>query len=409
MKKYLHLPCLRGVIGDWTYYCSVMKIKDVVKRIITVSESEELYTKNIAKVLQREINTKRIKQIEYYLNNNKEHFFSSIVVAIYKGNPIWSDFDIETHFRIEKDLLENDDVKFIENKLGILSLHGDEIIFALDGQHRVKGIKEAYSNNPTIGEEDISLIFIVHNDQNKERTRRLFTVLNKYAQKPKEAELIILDEDDVSAIITRRLLENHDIFKHKNAISNTNGANLPSTDMTTFTTLVTVNRINKIILSTHRIDYTKRPNDDEINQYYLECCEFWDYLFRNFPDIKSFITGSKAYFANGDLFNRNKETGGSALLRPIGQKLFAQIYIAFKNNQSIDVLTSKISNVDFNLNGNIFKYITWNEKMLPKSESIQKRILFYILGISDDNDIQMDIKTVYNKYGIEYDYNIKPI
>ncbi|MBQ2886589.1 MAG: DGQHR domain-containing protein [Alphaproteobacteria bacterium] len=408
MKKYLHLPCLRGVIGDWTYYCSVMKIKDVVKRIITVSESEELYTKNIAKVLQREINTKRIKQIEYYLNN-KEHFFSSIVVAIYKGNPIWSDFDIETHFRIEKDLLENDDVKFIENKLGILSLHGDEIIFALDGQHRVKGIKEAYSNNPTIGEEDISLIFIVHNDQNKERTRRLFTVLNKYAQKPKEAELIILDEDDVSAIITRRLLENHDILKHKNAISNTNGANLPSTDMTTFTTLVTVNRINKIILSTHRIDYTKRPNDDEINQYYLECCEFWDYLFRNFPDIKSFITGSKAYFANGDLFNRNKETGGSALLRPIGQKLFAQIYIAFKNNQSIDVLTSKISNVDFNLNGNIFKYITWNEKMLPKSESIQKRILFYILGISDDNNIQMDIKTVYNKYGIEYDNNIKPI
>ena len=409
MKKYLHLPCLRGVIGDWTYYCSVMKIKDVVKRIITDSESEELYTKNIAKVLQREINTKRIKQIEYYLNNNKEHFFSSIVVAIYKGNPIWSDFDIETHFRIEKDLLENDDVKFIENKLGILSLHGDEIIFALDGQHRVKGIKEAYSNNPTIGEEDISLIFIVHNDQNKERTRRLFTVLNKYAQKPKEAELIILDEDDVSAIITRRLLENHDILKHKNAISNTNGANLPSTDMTTFTTLVTVNRINKIILSTHLIDYTKRPNDDEINQYYLECCEFWDYLFQNFPDIKSFITGSKAYFANGDLFNRNKETGGSALLRPIGQKLFAQIYIAFKNNQSIDVLTSKISNVDFNLNGNIFKYITWNEKMLPKSESIQKRILFYILGISDDNNIQMDIKTVYNKYGIEYDNNIKPI
>ena len=48
-----------------------------------------------------------------------------------------------------------------------------------DGQHRVKGIKEAYANNPTIGEEDISLIFVVHNDQNKERTRRLFTVLNK--------------------------------------------------------------------------------------------------------------------------------------------------------------------------------------------------------------------------------------
>ena len=79
------------------------------------------------------------------------------------------------------------------------------------------------------------------------------------------------------------------------------------------------------------------------------------------------------------------------------------------DTEGIDLLSSKISNVDFNLNGNIFKYITWYEKMLPKSESIQKRILFYILGISDDNNIQMDIKTVYNKYGIEYDNNIKPI
>ena len=47
--------------------------------------------------------------------------------------------------------------------------------------------------------------------------------------------------------------------------------------------------------------------------------------------------------------------------------------------------------------------------MLPKSESLQKRILFYILGIYNDNNLQMDIKTVYNKYGIEYNNNIKPI
>ena len=97
------------------------------------------------------------------------------------------------------------------------------------------------------------------------------------------------------------------------------------------------------------------------------------------------------------------------MLRPIGQKLFAQLYIAFKHNNLIDVLTSKIPYVDFNLNGHIFRYITWYDKMLPKSESLQKRILFYVLGISNDNNLQMDIKTVYNKYGIEYDNSIKPI
>ena len=151
MKNYLHLPCLRGVIGNWTYFSSVMKIKDVVNRIITVSESDELYTKNINDILQREISTKRVGQLKEYLNGNPEHFFSSIIVAIYQGNPVWSDFDIESQFRIDNNLLDTDDIGFIENKIGILSLSGSETIFALDGQHIIKGIREAYKKNKSIG------------------------------------------------------------------------------------------------------------------------------------------------------------------------------------------------------------------------------------------------------------------
>lgn len=46
MKK-LHLPCLRGRLGNWTYFSTMMKIKDVVdnQRIITVPESKDLYSK----------------------------------------------------------------------------------------------------------------------------------------------------------------------------------------------------------------------------------------------------------------------------------------------------------------------------------------------------------------------------
>ena len=273
MNNYLHLPCLRGVIGNWTYFSSVMKIKDVVNRIITVSESDELYTKNINDILQREISTKRVGQLKEYLNSNPEHFFSSIIVAIYQGNPVWSDFDIESQFRIDNNLLDTDDIGFIENKIGILSLSGSETIFALDGQHRIKGIREAYKKNKSIGEEEVALIFVVHNHENKQRTRRLFTVLNKFAQKPKEAELIILDEDDAAAIITRKLVDNHEVLKLKNAVSDTNGANIPATDLHSFTTLVMVNRINKLVLSIYKIDYTKRPDEDRLNQYYQKCTE----------------------------------------------------------------------------------------------------------------------------------------
>lgn len=409
MNNYLHLPCLRGVIGNWTYFSSVMKIRDVVNRIITVSESDELYTKNINDILQREISTKRVGQLKEYLNNNPEHFFSSIIVAIYRGNPIWSDFDIESHFRIDNNLLDTDDIGFIENKIGILSLSGSETIFALDGQHRIKGIREAYQKNKSIGEEEVALIFVVHNHENKQRTRRLFTVLNKYAQKPKEAELIILDEDDVAAIITRKLVDNHKVLKQKNAVSDTNGANIPATDLHSFTTLVMVNRINKLVLSKYKIDYTKRPDEDRLKHYYQTCMKFWDYFFAQFPTIEQFIQGEECNFANGDSCKRNAETGGSLLLRPVGQKLFAQIYNAFDEDNKLDVLTSKIPYLDFNLNGDYCKYVTWNNKMLPKSETLQKRVFFYALGLSSDSTIHADLKKVYENYGANYNNSIKVI
>ena len=402
MNIYLHLPCLRGVIGNWTYFSSVMKIKDVVNRIITVSESDELYTKNINEILQREISTKRVGQLKDYLNNNYEHFFSSIIVAIYQGNPVWSDFDIESQFRIDNNLLDTDDIGFIENKIGILSLSGSETIFALDGQHRIKGIREAYKKNKSIGEEEVALIFVVHNHENKERTRRLFTVLNKYAQKPKEAELIILDEDDVAAIITRRLVDNHEILKMNHAVSDTNGANIPSTDMHSFTTLVMVNRINKLLLAKYKIDYTKRPTEVDINRFYQICLDFWNYFFNLFPQIRQFIEGGESLFANGDIYNRNNETGGSLLLRPVGQKLFAQIYCAFRDKGQLDELTSKIPSLDFNLNGSYCKYVTWNNKMLPKSETLQRRVFFYALGLSSDSAIHNDLRSVYENYGANY-------
>lgn len=409
MNNYLHLPSLRGVIGDWTFFCSVMKVKDIVKRIITVSQSNELYSKNINEILQREIDEKRVDQIRDYLLNNPEHFFSSIIVAIYGGTPVWSDFDIESHFRVENTYIGSEASEFIENKLGVLSLSGEETIFALDGQHRVKGIKEAFEKDNSIGDEEVSLIFVVHNKNQKERTRRLFTVLNKYAQKPKEAELIILDEDDSASIITRRLLEYHPVLRHKNAISTSNTSNIPSSDTISFSTLVTINRINKEILKHAKIDYTKRPKESILSDYFNECAEFWNFFFAVFPEIKKTMNGEKCYFASGDVYNRNKFTGGSFMLRPIGQLLFAELYTIFRDSGKLKEFSKKMQVVDLNLNGSLCKYITWNNKMIPKTLSIQKNLFKYILGLSSDEKIHEEIEKQFAVYGIEYNNKYKKI
>jgi DNA sulfur modification protein DndB len=384
----ISLPCLRGVIGDWTFFSTIMKIKNIVTdyRIITVSESEELYTHSINEVLQREINEKRIEKIKDYLLNNAEHFFSSIIVAIHNGNPIWSDFDIETHFRIENEIIENEeDLNFIENKLGVLTLSG---------------------------EEEVPIILVVHKNNLKERTRRLFTVLNKYAQKPNEAELIIIDEDDVSSIITRKLLETHPILSLDNAISDSNSANLSSTDYSNFSTLVIINRINKIILKENRINYTMRPNDDLIGEYYNKVVLGGNYFFEVFPITEQFIRGGlgENRFPNGDLITRNRETGGSLLLRPVGQMLFAETYILFSSSkEELEILKEKLQGVDSNLNGSTWKYVFWNNKMLAKNDALKRNILFYLLGKYKNENIHNEIRGVLNNYGVEYQNRISPV
>jgi DNA sulfur modification protein DndB len=405
MRK-ISLPCLRGVLGEWTYFNTTMKIKDIVdnKRVKTVSESKELYSSKLNDVLQREINESRIKTIANYLCNNSEHFFSSLILAINGGDPQWFDFNIEKHYR-NNNILE-EDLNFIENKLGVLSLSGDENIFALDGQHRLLGIRAAFEKCPEIGEEEISLIFVIHNDNLKERTRRLFTVLNKYAQKPKEAELIILDEDDAHSILTRKIIQTHRIFKLQNAISGTNSSNLYSSDTSNFTTIVTINRVHLELLKEFKIDKTQRPSDDLLDQYYDELLRFWNFLFEIFPEIERFINGDTIEL-NGKIFNRNKLTGGSLLLRPIGQILISKIFVAFRKTDRIDDLKKGIRSVDFDLNGRLCKYIYFlNGQMLPKEEALKNRVFFYTFGLDTNEDIHLEMKRVYTKYGDNYENKI---
>lgn len=136
----LKLPSIKGKFGDWVYFNATMKIKDVAnsQRIATVSEIAELYPKNISDVLQREIDTKRISKISEYLRTQKDRFISTMIVAIYKGAPEWSEIRIEDSFKIGDEALSEDDALYISGRLGILSLNGDESVFVLDGQHRLK-------------------------------------------------------------------------------------------------------------------------------------------------------------------------------------------------------------------------------------------------------------------------------
>ena len=222
----MKLPVIRGRIGNWIYYTGNMTFKEIEESVTT--SIEELFTANcLDELLQRSL-TENYISIKNYLLNEQERFFNAIILAIYNGDPQW----LEVAFKGD----ESD-----YNNVGFLDFNGDEVIFPVDGQHRVAGIKNAVIENPELRKESVPVVFIAHSctEDGRRKTRKLFSTLNRRAKPVGENENIALDEDDVSSIITRELIQSNPLFSGDRLIIS-KGKQIPKTNKEAFTSLITL-------------------------------------------------------------------------------------------------------------------------------------------------------------------------
>ena len=286
MKK-LYLPSLRGVMGDWVYYPTLMKLKDIADRISVDDQISQSIP--LDEMVQRYIKPERGKDIKNYLLKQEQRFFNSLIVAVYEGDPSWYDIS-----RIEgSDLLDPEDIPDdVVAGIGILSLNGNEKLFTLDGQHRLIGIKEAVKENPELSEEELSIILIAHrtDEEGMKRSRRLFTTLNKEAVRVSKGEIIALDEDDSMAITVRRLVVKNPMFIDKR-ILNQPTDNIPQSNQTCLTTIgnlydllgilfMKIYKTSKLLtLKARKNELTNICQSDEIlNIHYKNACDFFKQL-----------------------------------------------------------------------------------------------------------------------------------
>ncbi len=234
-----YYPALRGRFGDWAFYSLLMSVKQLTERVKFAEEIHNIRgSKKLSSLIQRELDN-RAPEIAEYLRSNEDRFFNSLVVAVYGGSPNWHEFDIKLSDNIDDDDLD----VTAKYSIGYLSFDNSEHLFALDGQHRLAGLTAAMKKNKDFGNEELSVIIISHQNTKTglRRTRKLFTTLNKTAIPVSKRQIIALDETHVSAITTRRLVEEHEKIS-KNDLIDIEGktANLPSTDMKHITNIINV-------------------------------------------------------------------------------------------------------------------------------------------------------------------------
>lgn len=388
-KNHAVLPALRGVMGDWVFYSCLMNINEISVRIQYADEVHS--NKLLSEMIQRQLKKGRSEQISEYLTTQKERFFNSLVVATYGGEPSWYAL---SNVRSKSNNIDLEGIsEETVGSIGFLTLRGDEKLFAIDGQHRLAGIKKAIKDGIEQDPyDDVSVIFVAHKTTSKglERTRRLFTTLNKTARPVSKGDIVALDEDDAMAICTRLLIEKTELF-NGNRIAFVASTNMPATNNTSLTTIVSLYDLLTILFTKTKFEHQKkrkedhqkmRPSDTVLNEYFSYAKKFFKLLGDNFDELGEFFRSDDS----ADVVSKYRGShGGSALFRPIGLDIFAEIIAKLNETHTLTKAIELASLLPRTLSEEPYAGLMWNKSastIMNSHRVTLRELLLYMLGES---------------------------
>ncbi|MEO5912539.1 MAG: DNA sulfur modification protein DndB [Pelobium sp.] len=359
--RKIDLPCLKGKMGDWFYYVTILKFDEVAKRVRLPREISAKYEDENLKLsewIQRDIDDRRIDPIVNYLKT-EQRFFNSLILGIYDGKPSWHDIE----FTKSDYNADEDDIDYFSRTFGILSLSGGESIFAIDGQHRAKAIRAAVTSDPSLKSDEIAAIFIAHKAtvEGNMRTRRLFSTLNRYAKPVSQAETIALSEDDNSAIITRRMVDSFPLIKNK-ILTNKNRAIKPenSTDFTNIMVLYDLVRWYLTNSSLASFKTLGKPAKE-----YSETRESENELIKDQKKFENLFTRCvkesselKNFFGGQPVNRKDKKT--SLIFRPIGQYVFISVLKIAQEHRKLQKAITFFDKTNFSLSSRLWNKVFYD-------------------------------------------------
>ena len=429
-----YFPGIRAKMGRWDYYIVQMNMRDLT--MIEFAHQFKEFGGSLSEALQRELNENRAKkQIVNYLMKQPDRFFNAIVIAGFNADPEW--FPIQIEDRPEMRILADDELM---ETFGILKMGSKTRYFALDGQHRLLAIKalldpagEFVGQAPeNFDQETMAVCLVVPSQAEgtkefRERFRRLFGHLNRYAKPMDQATNIIMDEDDAVAITLRRLFSDHDFFKTQGpdkdsakviTVSASKSIPAGAVHFTTISTLYDMctefifSKSLKNELTRNGTDekmYLRlRPDDASLENMYLNLAVIWDGILAVFPELNK--SGVEMRDNNvTDIQNAPHEN--HLLFRPIGQVPFARVVRGLIDKADHGALTvqkvvaaiTPLRAVSYDLGSMPWRNLVWvkaekkdvpgqhtwriTDKPRKKIDSFIQSILIYKVEGFDSNDL----------------------
>jgi len=384
-------PALVAQMGKWKYYIVKMKMRELASEVLFASEVYD--DKTLDDAIQRDLKEGRVrKEIVQFLSGRPDRFFSSIVVAAIGGKPKFYPVQIsdDPQFALFAD-------QGLDQSFGVLTFDGEQKYYALDGQHRLKAIKTLLDKTDPLStkcpegfeNEQVSVLVVVKRDEPEEEFltayRRLFSSLNRYAKATDKDTNIIMDEDDTFAILTRRIISEHEFFQwtgkeSSSARVKTKGKNIRASE-SYFTSLQTLYAMNITWLNsalresegwgtgdapTRNLDefIRFRPSEEYLDSLFSELTMYWDAFLGVLPVLRE---------QSPERRNHENPDSDHLLFWPIGQELVVRVARtlmdtrmsdAEKRNVNLKSVTkalSPLANIDWLLHS-----LPWSGLLLVK-------------------------------------------
>lgn len=180
MERAYRFSVVRGIQARKEYYIAMVSLKMLPQLF---KETDDLVDPEHR--AQRKLNETRIPTISRYILDNRDSYVFSALAASIDG---------EYDFKPDQNTPNT----------GILAVAENARFLINDGQHRKAAILAAINDDPSLGEETISIV--LYTDQGLQRSQQIFTDLNKNAVRTSNSISELYDSRDELAVVTRNVI-----------------------------------------------------------------------------------------------------------------------------------------------------------------------------------------------------------
>ena len=400
------VAAIKGKFGNTIYYLMKMNVGELVK-LVKIPDEGAWKKTTLEERYQRDLKINRIRRdIVPYLEKNNSRFFGSVIVA----SDVWEEGNFEPIDSFIGDTRLSFGQESEMKKMGFYNFLGSENLYVLDGQHRVKSLQFALKvvdgsdssseSNPEIAKDEISVLVIEYDIK---KAREIFTTINRQAKTVSTGETLITDDNDIVAVISRKVSNELIAGRLVNYASN----NLTEKDHY-FTTLATVaNATETFLQQTHRPgkDFRKKlPSRETQEDYEKGCFDFWEKALDGIVQWKETLTDRDSadtkVIAEGDA-KRKKYRTNYVCMRPMPQKcIMAALAYVTNLSEPLGIVQGieKLNSINWLITRKLWdRLLISGGKIQAKNEKVIRNVLIYILmGYKVDSEFEKRLLADYN-------------